>query len=154
MTPNGALFNTQKQGFLTVFIAKMYEDRVKYKQYMLEAKQKDIKLLSEFFNSGTHKVFDYRDIDYVQIIIPSSLQRKITNLYKEAGYDEDYPLDEDLESHLKEPKQYEDTSDAIGGIEAVVPTEGLVFKYNGNTYKFTGTFAPVNQITGLLKFSR
>ena len=82
-----------------------------------QKKQKDLKLLSEFFNSGTHKVFDYRDVDYVQIIIPSSLQRKITNLYKEAGYDEDYPLDEDLESHLKEPKQYEDTSDAIGGID-------------------------------------
>ena len=40
MTPNGALFNTNKQGFLPEIMAKMYEDRVKYKQYMLEAKQK------------------------------------------------------------------------------------------------------------------
>jgi len=82
-----------------------------------QKKQKDLKLLSEFFNSGTHKVFDYRDIDYVQIIIPSSLQRKITTLYKKSLYDKKYPLDEDLESHLKEPKQYKDTSDAIGGID-------------------------------------
>lgn len=44
--------------------------------------------------------------------------------------------------------------EALGGFDAVVPSEGLVFKYKGNTYKFTGAFAPVNQITGLLKYSR
>ena len=41
---------------------------------------------------------------------------------------------------------------AIGGLGAVVPTEGLVFKYNGNVYKLTGAFAPINQITGLMYF--
>ena len=47
-----------------------------------------------------------------------------------------------------------DKLEALGGFDAVVPSEGLVFKYKGNTYKFTGAFAPVNQITGLLKYSR
>jgi len=32
--------------------------------------------------------------------------------------------------------------------------EGFVFDYDGNTYKFTGTFAPVNQILGLFKYGR
>ena len=32
--------------------------------------------------------------------------------------------------------------------------EGFVFDYNGRTYKFTGNFAPVNQILGLFKFGR
>ena len=41
---------------------------------------------------------------------------------------------------------------AIGGISSIVPTEGIVFKYQGKTYKFTGAFAPVNQITGLMSF--
>ena len=58
MTPNGALFNTNKQGFLPEIMAKMYEDRVKYKQYMLEAKQnyvntkdaKYVKQISKFNN--------------------------------------------------------------------------------------------------------
>ena len=44
--------------------------------------------------------------------------------------------------------------DSIGGFDSIVPTEGLVFKYKGKTYKFTGSFAPVNQILGLLRFSR
>ncbi len=38
---------------------------------------------------------------------------------------------------------------AIGGFSRVVPSEGIVFIYKGKTYKFTGAFAPVNQITGL-----
>ena len=45
-----------------------------------------------------------------------------------------------------------DRLNAIGGFDAVVPTEGIVFKYNGGTYKFTGAFAPINQITGLMFF--
>jgi hypothetical protein len=37
----------------------------------------------------------------------------------------------------------------IGGVEKIVPSEGIVFVYNGNTMKLTGTFAPLNQILGL-----
>jgi len=42
--------------------------------------------------------------------------------------------------------------DAIGGFDSILPTEGIVFVYNGKTYKFTGAFAPTNRIIGLLKF--
>jgi hypothetical protein len=38
---------------------------------------------------------------------------------------------------------------ALGGFEKIVPNEGIVFVYNGNTYKLTGAFAPLNQILGL-----
>ena len=38
---------------------------------------------------------------------------------------------------------------AIGGKDKIVPNEGIVFMYNGNTMKLTGTFAPLNQILGL-----
>ena len=41
---------------------------------------------------------------------------------------------------------------SIGGTKAIVPSEGIVFKYKGKTYKFTGAFAPINQITGLISF--
>ena len=45
-----------------------------------------------------------------------------------------------------------DKLQSIGGIDSIVPSEGIVFKYKGNTYKFTGAFAPVNQIAGLISF--
>jgi len=53
---------------------------------------------------------------------------------------------------LKVLKQQLDKLNAIGGTKSIVPSEGLVFKYKGKTYKFTGAFAPINQITGLIYF--
>ena len=38
---------------------------------------------------------------------------------------------------------------ALGGIDKIVASEGLVFFYGGKTYKLTGTFAPLNQILGI-----
>ena len=45
-----------------------------------------------------------------------------------------------------------DKLNKIGGLSAIVPSEGIVFKYKGKTYKFTGSFAPINQILGLVNF--
>ena len=53
---------------------------------------------------------------------------------------------------LKKLKLQIEKLEAIGGVNAIVPTEGIVFKYKGNVYKFTGAFAPINQILGSLKF--
>ena len=52
LTPNGALFKTDKQGFLPEIMQSMYDDRVKYKKLTLQAKQeyentKDPKLLKD-----------------------------------------------------------------------------------------------------------
>ena len=41
---------------------------------------------------------------------------------------------------------------AIGGKDKIVPNEGLVFVYKGDTYKLTGAFASLNQILGLMYF--
>ena len=41
---------------------------------------------------------------------------------------------------------------SIGGLKAVVPSEGITFVYKGKLYKYTGAFAPANQILGMLKF--
>lgn len=42
----------------------------------------------------------------------------------------------------------------LGGFDTIVPAEGVVFVYGGHTYKMTGAFAPVNQILGVLKYTR
>jgi hypothetical protein len=49
-------------------------------------------------------------------------------------------------------KNQVDKLNKIGGLSSIVPSEGIVFKYKGKTYKFTGAFAPINQILGLLNF--
>ena len=45
-----------------------------------------------------------------------------------------------------------DRLNAIGGLKSVVPSEGVTFVYKGKLYKYTGAFAPANQILGMLKF--
>jgi hypothetical protein len=53
---------------------------------------------------------------------------------------------------LKKLKTQIEKLQAIGGLKSIVPSEGIVFKYKGKVYKFTGAFAPINQILGSLKF--
>ena len=53
---------------------------------------------------------------------------------------------------LKKLKIQIEKLNAIGGLNAIVPSEGIVFKYKGKIYKFTGAFAPINQILGSIKF--
>ena len=50
-----------------------------------------------------------------------------------------------LNQEMKKLKNVEDVTTAV---------EGFVFDYDGVTYKFTGNFAPVNQILGLFKYGR
>ena len=45
-----------------------------------------------------------------------------------------------------------DRLNAIGGLKSVVPSEGITFVFKGKLYKYTGAFAPANQILGMLKF--
>ncbi len=73
-------------------------------------------------------------------------------------------IKKDVESALKDLKKPDNVEkleklktqieklEAIGGASSIVPSEGLVFKYKGKLYKFTGAFAPINQILGSLKF--
>jgi hypothetical protein len=42
----------------------------------------------------------------------------------------------------------------IGGVESIIPTEGLVFRYKGKVMKLTGTFAAINQLMGIIKYGR
>ena len=53
---------------------------------------------------------------------------------------------------LKKLKLQIEKLQKIGGLNAIVPSEGIVFKYKGKIYKFTGAFAPINQILGSIKF--
>ena len=54
-----------------------------------------------------------------------------------------------------DPKQVEKLKlelqrlNSLGGFDKIVPNEGIVFVYGGNTYKLTGAFAPLNQILGI-----
>lgn len=73
-------------------------------------------------------------------------------------------IKKDVEDAIKKLSKSKDVNDlkvldtqlkrinAAGGIEKVAPLEGIVFNFNGKTYKLTGAFAPINQLLGYFKF--
>ena len=78
LTPNGALFKTNKKGFLPELMENMYNDRVTYKKKMLEAKQeyentKDKKLLKD--------ISRYNNIQMAKKISLNSAYGAIGNAY-------------------------------------------------------------------------
>lgn len=75
------------------------------------------------------------------------IKRNLTDLIKQLQTSDDIATIKKLEAELKKIEQ-------IGGFDTIVPIEGIVFTYGGNTYKLTGSFAPVNQILGVLKYAR
>lgn len=75
------------------------------------------------------------------------LKKDLADLIKELQVTQDINTIKKLEHELKRIQK-------LGGFEAIVPSEGVVFVYGGNTYKLTGAFAPVNQILGVLKYAR
>ena len=54
---------------------------------------------------------------------------------------------------MSQLKRHLERLNKAGGFKRIVPSEGLVFNYKGKTYKLTGTFAPINQILGTLKYA-
>ena len=99
-------------------------------------------------------VYTLQNVENLVALNPNDSVRKIKQDLRQAIEDikasaNDNTVDDSALVFLKrELRRLKD----IGGFGAVLPTEGLVFKYNGKLYKLTGAFAPINQILGYLKF--
>lgn len=75
------------------------------------------------------------------------IKQELADLTRELQQNPNPALISKLELELKRIQK-------LGGFDAIVPAEGIVFTYGGHTYKLTGAFAPVNQILGVLKYAR
>ena len=75
------------------------------------------------------------------------IKEEVEKSIKEIGNNDDLELFKKVQIHAEKIRQ-------LGGFKAIVPTEGIVFVFNGRTYKMTGSFAPVNQLTGILKYGK
>jgi phosphopantetheine adenylyltransferase len=75
------------------------------------------------------------------------LKTELAQLIKELQNNPDPAIISKLEHELRRIQR-------LGGFDAIIPSEGIVFVYGGHTYKLTGAFAPVNQLLGVLKYTR
>ena len=71
------------------------------------------------------------------------IESTITELRKTAGEEQLQKLEHELSRVT-----------AAGGLESIVPTEGITFMYNGRLYKYTGIFAPIHQIRSMLAYKK
>ena len=82
---------------------------------------------------------------------PSKTAQKLRSDFEDASKKlsskKDFSNADKFKAQLKKLKK-------LPSLSKIAPTEGLVFKYKGKVFKFTGFFAPINQILGLEKFSR
>lgn len=65
----------------------------------------------------------------------------------------DVKSDGSSSSQMKLVKQLK-RLERLGGDQSINSVEGIVFKYKGRLMKLTGSFAPLNQILGSIKFSK
>ncbi len=75
----------------------------------------------------------------------NSLRGQLRKVIKRISKSDNEAAKEGLRSEMEKLKNIDNVN---------TPTEGFVFDYNGSTYKFTGAFAPMNQILGMPKFQR
>jgi hypothetical protein len=129
--------------------------------------EKAKKWIQEFNNSSKLQELNYTAIKDIKLIflelsvevlqnveqflsvIPDKTIQKIVKEY-ESGINI-LKAKDDPQTIAKINKHIEEI-EKIGGIDKLMPTEGLVFTYNGKKYKMTGLFTPIHKILSLIKF--
>lgn len=76
-----------------------------------------------------------------------SMRVELAKLIRQARNENDPKVLNTLHTNLKKIKD-------MGGFDKIIPAEGIVFNYKGRLLKFTGTFAPINQLLGMFRYSR
>ena len=106
-----------------------------------------------------------RPLESIFLQVGAQALRRVTNFLSANNPEMAAKLKQEVLDTIKQLRQTDDKNKLAVlqkqverlediGIDKVVPSEGLVFMYNGKPYKFTGAFAPVNQILGTLKFDK
>ncbi len=77
----------------------------------------------------------------------TTIQKSIINVIEEVKSINNVEAEKKMKDELQRIKRH-------GGVDKIAPGEGVVFNYNGELYKLTGLFAPINQLLGIIKYNR
>jgi tRNA nucleotidyltransferase/poly(A) polymerase len=143
------------KGYKIANIKKDYKENPKFLEWILKTDKLDHNKMFKqnikpfeilFFQVGTEIL---KNISGYMAVNPDKTIQKMRKEMISAMKDLQKP---DNIEKLKKLKTQIEKLQKIGGLDAIVPSEGIVFKYKGKVYKFTGAFAPINQILGSIKF--
>lgn len=116
-----------------------------------------------FYNISPNSTEQKRNIEYLITKIGCRLLKTIKS--NKVNYDQtNQEIRDRLAQVLLQAERDSDLKNKItphiskiqycGGLNKFTPIEGVVFSYKNQTYKITGLFAPINQILGIVKYSR
>ena len=111
---------------------------------VVKQQKENIKPFEELFLGVGADVLDF--VGSVLTVHPESAIRAMKQKFKSVA---DQVRNVGNPTQIQKLKSELERLNQLGGIEKIVASEGLVFFYNGKTYKLTGTFAPLNQILGI-----
>ena len=161
--PNNVLVKlTRRWAFLdkSYKIPQMKKDFVKYPKFLdwvLKTDKMDLQKLQKqhirdwevlFFELGAEVLKN------LQSFIAANPDRSVQKIKKDLTKTITQVRKAKDPSKLEMLKTQLDRLNALGGFKSIIPSEGVTFVYKGKLYKYTGAFAPVNQILGMLKFTR
>jgi len=118
---------------------KRFDDGFKYQNYTAALSNS----LYDFTNAILQDFHSAFISDNESII--KKLQNDISDSVKKIQNSSNEAAKEDLKKQLGKLKDVQNIN---------TPSEGFVFDFNGTTYKFTGWFAPSNQILGTERYGR
>ena len=143
------------KGYKIAEIKSDFKNNPKFLEWILNTDKFDHKKIFKdnikpfevlFFDVGAQIL---KNISGYMAVNPDKAVQKMRKEMNSAMRDLQKP---DKIEKLKKLKLQIEKLQKIGGLDAIVPSEGIVFKYKGKVYKFTGAFAPINQILGSIKF--
>lgn len=115
--------------------------RLKYKENILPFENIFLELGSDVLKNASNFVAANPEKE------KQRLQKQIRDESEKIKLNGDLTQIDKVEKELKR-------LESIGGIESIIPSEGIVFKYKGKTFKLTGAFAAMNQLMGIIKYGK
>ena len=138
-------------------IKKDLKDYPKFLDWILSTDKKDLQKLQKqhirdwevlFFELGAEVLTNIRDF------IAANPDKAVQKIKNDLGKAVEKVRKAKDPSQLQMLKTQLDRLNALGGLKSIIPSEGITFMFKGKVYKYTGAFAPVNQILGMLRFTR
>ena len=144
----------QKGSNLTKILAKIPKEETEYRDSVRSFVNQSKDMIKEIIYPLEDIIHDFSvlALSGLESVFVLDNQREVERLRKEvatairsiegSGSEEAMTI---LNKQLQKLKSIDNVSTA---------SEGFVFDYDGKTYKFTGNFAPINQLLGLFRFGR
>jgi hypothetical protein len=155
--------------FIDPLVRRLYFDD---KSYKVTSIKKDLGTAADWFielekTAGSKlKKEIIKPVEYLFLEVGTTFLKNINTFLAANPTDATLAMRQEIENAIKQIQASNDTAKieklnreleriaAVGGLDSIVPSEGITFVWKDKLYKYTGVFAPINQLRGMLVYSK